>query len=318
MKYTLYSFLFILIALCNSCQVKKPVDTTEAKVYKTENIMVLVVDGPRYSETWGDSTHRYIPHMANDLAKSGIICSNFYNDGFTYTSSGHAALCTGYKQQLENTKGSQLPDYPSYFQYYLKKTNKPASDAWIITSKDKLAMLANCNDAEWKDKYNPSINCGNNGQGSGYRNDLKTFQEIKNVLSADHPHMLLVNFKEPDGAGHANDWNKYLKGIVETDSLVWEIWKYIQTDIYYKDKTTLFVTNDHGRHLDGWKDGFVSHGDDCEGCRHINLFAYGPDFKSGIILDKTYAQVDLTATIAELAGLKMPYGQGKVIKELFK
>ena len=137
------------------------------------------------------------------------------------------------------------------------------------------------------------------------------------VLKKDKPNLMLINFREPDHSGHKNDWKNYLKGIKDTDSLTWEIWKYVQKDSYYKDKTTLFVTNDHGRHLDGIKDGFVNHGDDCEGCRHINFYAFGPDFNQNVILNDQYVLVDIPATIAELMGFAMPQGQGKVMKSLF-
>jgi hypothetical protein len=286
--------------------------------YKTERVIVLVVDGPRYSETWGDATHQYIPHMAQDMAPTGLVATNFTNDGYTYTSSGHTAICTGVRQELENTLGLDLPNQPSFFQYYLKQSGYPASKASIITSKDKLFILGNCTNPKWKDTYNPLTDCGKNGPKSGYREDTATFNKVMSALKTQQPNLLLVNFKEPDGAGHANNWPNYIKGIVETDSLVWEVWKFIQTDAYYKDKTTLFVTNDHGRHLDDWKDGFVSHGDECEGCRHINLYAFGPDIKANQILDTYYTQVDLTATIAALLGFQMPYGQGKVMDKLWK
>ncbi len=286
--------------------------------FKSERVIVIVVDGPRYSETWGDNSHQYIPHMANELAPQGAICTNFNNDGYTYTTSGHAAICTGVRQELENSKGSDLPKQPSFFQYYLKATAQPPSKAWLITSKDKLFILGNSADPDWIGKYNPASDCGKNGQQSGYRDDTITFNRLMKVLKTQQPNVVLVNFKEPDGAGHANDWPGYLKGIVETDSLVWEVWKFIQADSYYKDKTTLFVTNDHGRHLDGWKDGFVSHGDECEGCRHINLYAYGPDIQPNIIVDSFYSQVDLTTTIATLIGVQMPFSQGKMMDKLFK
>lgn len=288
------------------------------KKYLTERVIVLVIDGPRYSETWGDKTHQYIPHHANDMAETGIMCTNFYNDGYTYTTSGHAALCTGVRQELENSKGTDLPQQPSIFQYYLKQSGQSTSKAWLITSKDKLFILGNCNDPKWHNQFNPSSSCGNNGMLTGYTNDSVTFKRVMNVLKKDQPNLLLVNFKEPDGAGHANNWPEYLKGIRVTDSLVWEVWKFIQTDPYYKDKTALFITNDHGRHLDGWKDGFVSHGDECDGCRHINLFAFGPDFKRNFILNKHYVQVDIPSTVAELLGFPLPYAQGRVMKKLFK
>ncbi|MEY3417362.1 MAG: hypothetical protein RL060_1474 [Bacteroidota bacterium] len=288
------------------------------KSYKTKHVIVLVVDGPRYSETWGDTSHQYIPKMAKTIAPSGVVFTNFYNDGFTYTTAGHTAICTGHKQELENSYGTQLPEYPSIFQYYLKKSQLPASKAYLITSKDKLEVLSNCMEDDFYFKFNPKTLCGNKGLGTDYCHDSTTFRRTMEVLKTKQPNLLLVNFKEPDASGHANHWKGYLKGIEDTDSLVWEIWKLVQTDPYYKDNTTIFVTNDHGRHTNGHKDGFVNHGDDCEGCRHINLFAFGPDFKSNYIEHKTYVQIDITATIAELLGFKMPFGQGKVIEALFK
>jgi hypothetical protein len=315
--FSLYAVWFFCLEISENKLCAQDTSHTDKK-YLTERVIVLVIDGPRYSETWGDKTHQYIPYQANYMAESGIMCTNFYNDGYTYTTSGHAALCTGVRQELENSKGTDLPQQPSIFQYYLKQSGEPSSKAWLITSKDKLFILGNCNDPKWNNKFNPSSDCGNKGQLSGYRKDTVTFNRVMNVLKKDQPNLMLVNFKEPDGAGHANNWPEYLKGIKETDSLVWEVWKFIQTDQYYKDKTSLFITNDHGRHLDGWKDGFVNHGDDCDGCRHINLFAFGPDFKRDFVLDKYYVQVDIPATVAELLGFPLPYGQGRVMKKLFK
>lgn len=311
-KYLCFHTVILVVLSCIACLGQTP------QSYKTKHVIVLVVDGPRYTETWGDSTHQYIPKMAKEISPSGVVFSNFYNDGFTYTSSGHTAICTGFKQELENSYGKQLPTYPSFFQYYLQQKKLPASSAYIITSKDKLEVLSNCMEDDYYFKYNPSTICGNRGLGSDYCDDSTTFRRVMNVLKTKQPDLLLVNFKEPDASGHGNDWPGYLKGIRDTDSLVWEIWKFIQTDAFYKDNTTLFVTNDHGRHTNGHEDGFVNHGDDCEGCRHINLFAFGPDFKKNILEKTTYVQVDITATIAALFGLKMPFSQGKVIKALFE
>ena len=77
------------------------------------------------------------------------------------------------------------------------------------------------------------------------------------------------------------------------------------------------ITNDHGRHLDSVGAGFQQHGDECEGCRHINCFAYGPDFKKGVI-DTEREQIDIPATIAEIFGCEGEYINGKIMYELFE
>jgi phosphopentomutase len=98
---------------------------------------------------------------------------------------------------------------------------------------------------------------------------------------------------------------------------VHEVWDFIQNDPYYKDQTTLIITNDHGRHDDGWKDGFVSHGDNCDGCRHISLLALGPDIKKNYVSTNDYSQIDITSTIASIFQLQMPFVKGKLMEDIF-
>lgn len=284
--------------------------------YKTENVLILIMDGPRYSETWGDPTHQYIPRMANDMAQHGIIYTQFRNNGPTYTCSGHTSLTTGIYQNLNNS-GKVLPRNPSIFQYWRKQTGKAKNSVYVISSKDKLEVLANCKNKKWKDQYLPASDCGVNGLESGYRSDKVTFDSCMIALKRDRPNLALVNFRLPDSWGHAGNWEKYLTSITLNDELIYKIFDFVRTDPHYKDKTTIFVTNDHGRHLDGVKDGFVSHGDNCEGCRHINCFAYGPDFKEGIITDIPRELIDITATTCELLGISMEKQKGKVMRELF-
>ena len=99
--------------------------------------------------------------MANDMAQHGVIYSGFRNNGPTYTNAGHTAICTGIYQRIDNM-GKELPKNPSMFQYWLKATGKPQNSAYVITSKDKLEILTNCKDRDWRDKYRPSSNCGVN------------------------------------------------------------------------------------------------------------------------------------------------------------
>jgi hypothetical protein len=302
----------LIVAVIFSCKKKE-----ENTSYITENVIVVIVDGARYSETWGDTSHQNIPNLAGPMAKTGLVNTQFYNMGPTYTLAGHTSITTGYYQEINNS-GNELPRYPSFFQYLnaTKKINKTLS--WVIASKDKLEILSNCQNCKFKDKFRPSADCGISGLGSGYRDDSITCKAVIHVLSEYHPKLILVNFKEPDYSAHFNGWESYLQGIKSTDAYVYKIWNYIKNDSYYSGKTTMFVTNDHGRHLDSIADGFVSHGDACSGCRHISLYAFGPDFKNGAIINQKRELVDLNATVSELLNLDMEYGKGHVMYELFK
>ena len=304
--------LFLIIALM-SCRK----DSLPPINYQTKNVIVVVIDGARYSETWGDPSHQYIPRLANQLAMNGLINTNFYNNGATYTVPGHTAITTSNYQGINNG-GSELPQYPSIFQYWLEAYNKAPSASWVIASKDKLEVLSNCKEAEWNDKYNPSTNCGVNGLGSGYRNDSITYDKTIEVLSTHHPQLVLINFREPDYSAHDNNWDNYTKGILDSDEYLYKIWSFIENDSFYRSTTTLFVTNDHGRHLDNIGGGFAAHGDGCEGCRHINFFAAGPDFKQDCIIGTERELIDIPVTIAELLHFQIPNSHGEIMFELFK
>lgn len=307
------SSLFVLLFLLFSCAS----DKVATQSYKTKYVIVVVMDGPRFSETWGDPAHENIPYMDSALSPNGIVHQQFYNLGETFTTNGHTAITTGFYQKINNS-GQELPSNPSIFQHILRNPSNSKEAVWIVASKDKLAVLANCSQSGWKDKFLPSTDCGVNGNGTGYREDSITVKNVLSLLSEKQPTFLLVNFKEPDYSGHQANWPAYLKGIQSSDAYIYEIWKFIQNDPFYKDKTTLFVTNDHGRHLNTVSSGFVSHGDGCDGCRHINLFSYGPDFKSGIVSEQPRSLVDIHATILELLHIRNAETDGKVMRELFK
>ena len=309
------SAVFVLAIL--SFQTKNYDNVPTDRKYTTENVIILVIDGPRMSETFGDSTYKYIPNLANILAPQGVLLKNFRNNGPTYTNAGHTSIPTGVYQRINNS-GLELPKNPSIFQYFLKEKGLSKESAWIIASKGKLNILANTKNKKWRNQYTPSSFCGINGSGLGYTADEKNFSDALRILGQYHPKLTLINLLEVDVNGHANLWEGYLKAIQRTDQKALELWNFIENDSIYKGKTTLFITNDHGRHSKGHKDGFVSHGDNCEGCRSIYLIALGPDFKKNSILPNRYEQIDISKTIAEMLHFNEPVSEGQIMKDLFK
>lgn len=287
------------------------------KKYKTKHVFILVLDGPRWSETFGDSTYQYVPNLKHKVAPQGVFLNNFTNDGPTYTLSGHTAMTTGVYQKLDNT-GKKVPKNPSIFQYYLKQYKKDKRKAWVLTSKGKLNVLGHTKDKKWLRQYYPSVYSGLNGSGLGYPSDMLMAPIFQKIITQHLPDLAIINLLDIDAWAHQNNWDKYISSIKQNDLLALKIWQFIQSNPALKNNTTLFITNDHGRHLDGHKNGFVSHGDKCEGCKHISLIALGPDFKRNTVIDEPYDLIDITATTAELMHIDMPTGKGVIMKELFK
>lgn len=292
------SFVLAWFALLSSCASS----TTSEKGMLTEHVVIVVIDGTRWSETWG-ATPGLIPNMSTVLKPRGSFLPKFYNDAYTYTNSGHAAILTGVNQPIDNY-GDELPANPSIFQYYLKQTGKPATAAWIVSSKDKLHILADTQRPDWKGTFQPSVNAGVNGPGSGYRMDSLTLVEALRVLTTHRPNLMLINFMEPDGYAHAGNEENYIRGIVRGDRYVKQLWDFLDGQEPFKGKTTLLITTDHGRHLDGIDGGWMEHGDNCAGCEQIYLLALGPDFRKGEIATR-YTLVDIAPTVAHLLNFRM-------------
>lgn len=305
------SAFIVLIALTFfSCEKDMPVNS-----YKATKLVVIVLDGARYSETMGDSSKSNIPNISM-FADNGVNFTNFYNNGITNTNNGHVAITTGIYENINNS-GIEYPTKPSFMNWFLFEKNKKKTDACIITSKDKLEILA-----YYKDSVRlplPYTDCGINGNMSGYRNDSVTTSRALQVLSIYQPDILFVNFKEPDASGHSGNWNNYLLELKKSDAYAGRIIDFINNHPAYKNKTTLFITNDHGRHSNGWLDGYVSHGDNCNGCKHIMLVASGPDIKKSVEIKNNYEMIDLYATVCNLMNVNNNNNsKGKVIRELFK
>jgi bisphosphoglycerate-independent phosphoglycerate mutase (AlkP superfamily) len=115
-----------------------------------------------------------------------------------------------------------------------------------------------------------------------------------------------VNFPSTDIKGHSGVWADYLEALTLADSLIYKLWLTIQQDSVYKDQISLFITNDHGRHTDKFKD----HGDGCDGCEHIMLLAVGKNIPASQKNFELHHQIDIAVAIGELLQFQTPLAEG--------
>lgn len=289
----------------------------ETPVFTAKRVVILVIDGARWTETFGEPQRQYVPVQTRELMPQGVFFSDFANDGPTYTNAGHTALVTGFHQEINNN-GLELPANPVLFQRWLRQSGAPVTDAWVVSSKDKLQILTDSSAVGWRHQNVCSFDCGKDGAGvgAGYRDDETTRKRALAVLREHKPHAMLINLKEPDASGHGKNWEGYLQGIRDGDAFAGQLWKVLRDEAPFAGETALFITNDHGRHVDGHKDGFISHGDDCPGCHRIQLIALGPDFRKGAVVERHGNQIDVAVTAAAILGLSIPGSQGRVLTEL--
>jgi len=344
---------FILFALIISITFYQIHGVTAERISAraTQNVFIVVIDGARYSETFGDPTHQYIPHIWNDLRPLGSINTNFYNKGKpwtrTVTAPGHANILTGTWQAIPN--GQHLPDgtenhptMPTLWEYVRKQWNVPKNQTWIVSFKHG-NVIPNVHSVhpEFGEEYGCSFM---SLKTEGLRlahvdSDYDVWNMAKNVMDTYHPRFVLINLS-PDLFGHGGwmekfggdgvplseaHWEVYTGAIMKVDDIVFQLWQKIESDEHYKGKTMLIITNDHGRHSNGVLDEWQGHGHgidpeteepECEGCKHIMFLAIGPDIKQNYVTNKYREQIDILPTIGLLMGLEVPFAEGTVMSEL--
>ncbi len=267
-----------------------------------QNVVIVMIDGARYDESFGAGATN-MPRIWNDLRPKGTVYTNFRNDGITKTCAGHSAVLTGVWQDMPND-GSVRPATPTVFEFYRKYTGQPESTCFVISGKTKLEMLTHSVDTAFGSAYGARFVAG------ATTSDTATWRQIVKVMDTEHPRLLIINFPDVDVNGHAKNWDAYLSAIRGADSLVYRLWNKIESDSVYRERTTMFVTNDHGRH-DEAHGGFQNHGDSCEGCRHIMLLGMGPGFVQGAVVAERHMQIDIAPTIAGIFGFPFPKRDGK-------
>lgn len=282
--------------------------TSRVEAFRTENVVLVVVDGPRMTETFEEPGHPHIPGIWNLLRPKGGSIPEFRNEGLTFTSPGHAAILTGTWQDIAND-GSERPGQPTLFEYYRAATGAPISDVWLVTGKLKLNACAYSTHPDYGSAFRASVNNAN-------RFDLDTYAEFKEIMSGWHPTLSLLGLSEVDIQGHSNNWNGYLAAITRVDSLIVDLWTWLEHDKTYAGRTTVILTYDHGRHLDLYG-GFQNHGDDCIGCVRMGFLAIGPDFARGSVSSFTRTLRDICPTVAELLGFEAPMAEGNTLAEIF-
>ncbi|HNX51179.1 MAG TPA: FlgD immunoglobulin-like domain containing protein [Thermoanaerobaculaceae bacterium] len=278
-----------------------------ARAHETRHVVIVVVDGARYSETFGDSTLANVPRMGRDLAPLGCRGAS-WNAGVTTTVPGHAAILSGVYQDLAND-GTERPHLPLIFEYYRAATGAPRTDTWFLSAKAKLDVLSNSDDPAYGDSLGAAVDVT-------CPSDSAIVARTEIILRDRHPTIVAINLPRTDQVAHTGDWAGYLAALQQADSLVYDLWQSIQSDSVLAGHTTLFVTNDHGRHDDA-HGGFTSHGCGCDGCRRVMLLALGPDFRAGFVKHNLAQPVDIAATVGELLGFPMPWSKGRVMADLF-
>jgi hypothetical protein len=284
-----------------------------------QNVFIVILDGLRNDEGF-QSESLYLRHIWNDLRPQGAINRNFWDRGWTATTGGHMTVLSGVYQILRNN-GSNEQDIrsldPLLFEYYRAETGADSSSCGVVFG--KLGNVGEIADFSVEPAYGEQYQGFQRGDASTH-DDTISVRLLHRTMDSLHPRLVLLNMGDIDSKGHTGIYADYLAAVKQADSLVYEIWKHVQglppyTDTFYRNRTVLMVTSDHGRNDDA-HGSFPGHGEWDHGSRQIGFLAIGPGIGAGRTITARREQIDIAPTVGRLLGFATPFCEGGVMSEM--
>jgi Metalloenzyme superfamily len=146
-----------------------------------------------------------------------------------------------------------------------------------------------------KDSYRPWL--------QGECLDVFTHHSAFEWLKVRKPRVMYIAYGETDEWAHAGQYRSYLDATHQVDAWLKQLWDYLQSDPQYRNKTTLFITTDHGRG-DAVKKEWTSHNNKVLDSHEIWFAVMGPDtpWRGELKSEMQLYQQQFAQTIAKLIG----------------
>jgi hypothetical protein len=320
----------VLIAVILLAVTTMYVGPSIAEKPQAENLFIIVINGVRYDDAFGDKNHLYIDNIWNKLRPLGTICTRFDNPELTFPIPSQMSLLTGVWHVLENPLSTNIrPVYPTLFEYWNSAHKEPGNSSYFASNDAAFGIVSCSNQAGYGATYAPvfeidTVSDKNNA----------VYEKVMPYILEKHPSFVYLSLgtgiggkgKIGNGLGHdeckpvqkdacAPDMlNTYYESIIFMDAIVYDLWDRIQQEKVYKDKTVFLVLSVHGRHTNE----FHGFGDKCRGCRQLFMLAIGPGIQKGFVSKKDRTLIDICRTVGTIFDIPTPNAKGSIMKELFE
>ncbi len=325
-----------ILALLAACADEPPQTSEAARFGMAEHALVLVLDGARIEESFGDeeswgggesdalpgATAQILPLSRTLLLPEGALAKPGYVVGTTMTVPAHADLLQGTHRTFANLPQQEgaayyRPHLPTLFELLRAQRELSAEQVRLVGNTELLQAL------DWSlypglgqdfaasydwvtSERDPSVSADS---------DLPVLQRVRELLD-DDARFVLANLHHIDLTGH-NEPESYAATIAEIDAHLLQLWQWIQgEDSDLADRTLFVVLSDHGRHrFYGGYTPWQDHGCQCSGCREVPIFLAGPGVERNLELGGPHVLEDISATLAWLLGVDLPFGSGLVMTD---
>ena len=148
--------------------------------------------------------------------------------------------------------------------------------------------------------------------------DAFTFHLAMEYLQKENPRVIYISFDATDDYAHQGKYDRYLTAANVQDVFMEKLWEFLQSRPFYKNKTTLMISTDHGR---GEGDKWTNHGSSVVDADRVWLAVMGPDTPAGGEMrdHPTVYSNQFAASISAFLGIEYTsiHPVGEIIESIF-
>lgn len=284
---------------------------------------------------------KLMPFMWNTIAKEGFVFGNRQDSSYVDLTNTHWFSYPGYNEILsgksDDTRINSNDKIPNPNKTILELANEQHLKGQVAAfgSWDRFKSIINetRSGVPVNDGYNPATGDSLSDREiylnqlqtqaiqpwASVRQDVFTHNYAMEYMKRKHPKLLYISYGETDDFAHDGDYTHYILATRNTDNLIKELWEYCQSDPFYKDKTSIIITTDHGRGtlpIETWK----HHGKSIEGAGEVWIAGLGSQIKSLGTNAKVsqYYSNQIAPTVAQMLDIQTDALPGKVMETVLK
>jgi Sulfatase len=306
-------------------------ESAPAAKSQATNLVMIVMNGVRYKDSYGDKNHLYFDNIWNKLKPQGSICTKFVNKDIGLPIPTQASMLTGVWHVYKNPFSKSIrPGFPTLFEYWNSSKKGSGNQVYFASSKPEFEILTHSTYEGFGKQFMPVFDDDKNEK----VNENAIYEKALPYITEKHPSFVYLSLNaaggthapkeelaaecplegQIDACGGSEGLNAYYESIILMDQIVFDLWDRIQQDDFYKNKTVLMVMSSHGRHTNE----YYGYGDKCSGCTDLFFLTIGPGVKKGFVSTKSRSLIDVCKTAGTLLSIPVPYAKGEIMKELLE
>jgi len=293
------------------------------------------------ASTVSERRKKLLPFFWSELVSKGQIYGNRdlgnmdeISNPYYFSYPGYNEIFTGFPDPRINTNGALLNPNKNVLEFFNEQKGMEGKVA-VFSSWERFPQIFNISRSKilvnsgYKDlelpKNSARIQLLNKIQhegpkllGDSTRLDFLTYEMGMNYMDEFKPRILYFSFDETDDFAHEGHYDWYLKAAHTEDDFIRMLWEKIQSNPFYKDKTTLILTCDHGRGKgDGTGDRWTDHGKGTPASNQTWFAILGPDTPNSgeMKISSTTYHKQLAQTMAKFLGLDFKASAGHEVGE---